>query len=384
MTTALEQRSEGNAGLAAPAGQASIQFQDEGSNLGTAGTATTVNFTGAGVTASRATNTVTVNVPASGEAFPVGSIFLAAVSTNPATLLGYGTWSAIGAGRVLIGQDTGDTDFDTLGETGGAKTSSHSHTSGTLSTNTHGGHTHGVGTIATVAESSHTHGAGTIATVAESSHTHGAGTLAPSAHSGTAVADHSDNLFAHYHTPGTLATSAHSGTAVANHSTIDHRHVIGTSATITAHGTHSHGAKTANLTAGSNPYYDTATDPGNHTLGGHVDYSGQGELGHSVTQPSAHTISGQTSTNNAAGLDVPHSVTQPSAHTMSGSTAAGSSHSHGVSGSTAAGSSHSHGVSGSTASDGAHGHNVNSGSTGSTASSTVQPYLVVAMWQRTA
>ena len=54
--------------------------------------------------------------------WPVGSVFLSVVSTNPATLLGFGTWSAIGAGRVLVGQDTGDTDFDVLEETGGAKT----------------------------------------------------------------------------------------------------------------------------------------------------------------------------------------------------------------------------------------------------------------------
>lgn len=55
-------------------------------------------------------------------AWPIGSVFVSVVSTNPATLLGIGTWSAIGAGRVLVGVDSGDSDFDTAEKTGGAKT----------------------------------------------------------------------------------------------------------------------------------------------------------------------------------------------------------------------------------------------------------------------
>jgi hypothetical protein len=56
------------------------------------------------------------------DAYPVGSIYMnASVSTNPATLFGFGTWESFGAGRVLVGVDSGDSSFDTLGETGGSK-----------------------------------------------------------------------------------------------------------------------------------------------------------------------------------------------------------------------------------------------------------------------
>ena len=58
--------------------------------------------------------------------YPVGSIYIATVSTNPDTLMfggsGHTTWTAFGAGKTLVGIDSGDTDFDTSEETGGAKT----------------------------------------------------------------------------------------------------------------------------------------------------------------------------------------------------------------------------------------------------------------------
>ena len=53
--------------------------------------------------------------------YPVGIVITLGVSTAPATLFGFGTWAAI-AGKVIVGINAGDAEFDTLDETGGAKT----------------------------------------------------------------------------------------------------------------------------------------------------------------------------------------------------------------------------------------------------------------------
>ena len=77
--------------------------------------------------------------------FPVGAIYTAVVSTNPATLLGFGTWTAFGTGRVLVGIDAGDAGLATAEQTGGSKdaiTVTHTHTA--TSTVTDAGHSHGL------------------------------------------------------------------------------------------------------------------------------------------------------------------------------------------------------------------------------------------------
>ena len=68
--------------------------------------------------------------------YPIGSIYInAAVATNPATLFGFGTWVTFGAGKVMVGLDTNDSDFNSVQETGGSKTH-------TLSTAELPSHTH--------------------------------------------------------------------------------------------------------------------------------------------------------------------------------------------------------------------------------------------------
>jgi hypothetical protein len=71
--------------------------------------------------------------------YPVGCIFTSTVSTSPATLFGFGTWVAFGAGRVLLG-DGGGYSAGATGGSADAITVSHTHTASTSITDP--GHTH--------------------------------------------------------------------------------------------------------------------------------------------------------------------------------------------------------------------------------------------------
>ena len=72
-------------------------------------------------------------------AYPVGSIYISTVSTNPNTLFGFGTWVAFGAGRVLLG-DGGGYSAGATGGSADAITVSHTHTASTSITDP--GHNH--------------------------------------------------------------------------------------------------------------------------------------------------------------------------------------------------------------------------------------------------
>jgi hypothetical protein len=74
--------------------------------------------------------------------YPVGTIYSSVVGTNPATLFGFGTWVAFGAGRVVVGFNAGDSLFNASEKIGGSKDAivvAHTHTG---TTSTIGDHVH--------------------------------------------------------------------------------------------------------------------------------------------------------------------------------------------------------------------------------------------------
>ena len=114
------------AGDLAVTGVPTVPTQSAGNNTTRVATTAFVTAATAAISAAFINNLV----------YPVGSIYTnMAVATNPATLLGMGTWVAYATGRVLVGK-AGSGTFDTLNEEQGTETTtlsiaqipSHTHT----------------------------------------------------------------------------------------------------------------------------------------------------------------------------------------------------------------------------------------------------------------
>jgi hypothetical protein len=164
--------SSGNPSKIVKGTEIDTEFNNIATAVATKADTASPTFTGTPVapTASAGTNTtqlsttafVTAAIAAAKEAlYPVGSIYVnAGVTTNPATLLGFGTWTAFGAGRVMVGLNGSDSLFDTLEETGGSKDAivvSHTHTA----TVTDPGHLHSNASLSFISGGS---GSGNIGT----------------------------------------------------------------------------------------------------------------------------------------------------------------------------------------------------------------------------
>lgn len=149
--TAKDTLPTGNAGKIVKGAEIDTEFTAISNAIASKADINSPSFTGTPTapTASAGTNTTqlatTAFVTAAlSAAYPVGSIYINATSaSNPNTLLGFGTWTAFGAGRVLVGLDASDALFDTAEETGGSKNAtlvSHTHTA----TVTDPGHAHSI------------------------------------------------------------------------------------------------------------------------------------------------------------------------------------------------------------------------------------------------
>lgn len=173
-------------------------------------------------TASYGTNTTQLSTTAFVQAavqalYPIGSIYSSTVSTNPNTLFGFGTWTAYGAGRVLIGDGGGFS----AGATGGSADAivvSHTHTfSASATTGTESAsHTHNI----SISDPGHSHsyktnsaldsdnGPGPNTMASPTTQTTGTATTGITASAGTESATHTHSVSV----SGTTDTSGSSGT----------------------------------------------------------------------------------------------------------------------------------------------------------------------------
>ena len=131
-------------------GQTSLQATRNAMGLGNTTGALPIANGGTGVATSSALQQLIGNLM-----YPVGSIYMSTSSANPSSKFG-GTWVAWGSGRVPVGVNASETEFNTVEKTGGAK--SHSYTpAGSNSGGAVGSHTLTINEIP-----AHNHGSKTL------------------------------------------------------------------------------------------------------------------------------------------------------------------------------------------------------------------------------
>lgn len=180
--------------------------------------------------------------------YPVGSIYMSVINKNPSSLFG-GTWAVWGTGKVPVGVDSSQTEFNSVEKSGGEK-------SHTLSVAEMPNHTH--------AQVAHTHTVG----LASANHTHTIPAL-----SGTAA-----SAGAHSHT-GNYVKECASGTAR---------------------------QRVTNTQSGASQY-TVANSNGAHTHSVTTNASTTGTISASHT----HTVNGGASTTGATGSGTTHNNLQP-------------------------------------------------------------------------
>ena len=187
--------------------------------------------------------------------YPIGSIYINATNaTNPATLLGFGTWVAFGAGRVPVGFDSGNPLFDSAEETGGSANAivvSHDHTYSATTGNQSADHVHSGTTGGQSATHTHAFSA-TTDTQGAHNHTLNSGSSGTGPNSGTALAANYDEDLG---TSSTAGSHNHSVSGTTGNASGDHTHTFTTGGVSANHNHSVSGTTAASGSSGTNANY---------------------------------------------------------------------------------------------------------------------------------
>lgn len=230
--------------------------------------------------------------------FPVGSIYTTIDDHNPSLFIG-GTWKRFGQGRVLVGVDEDDTDFEEAQKTGGEKEHTlsyaempmHNHMAYTASA---GAHSH---TGRTDANGTHNHDA---TTKSAGAHTHTATTASAGSHShtGTAASAGAHTHYFDYRDVYRIDARGRGG--------IGSGYGTGNVYRTSSAGAHTHSVTT--VSAGAHTHTTTIASGGTHTHTTTIENDGLHSHNFTTDEVEAHTHS---VTVNSSGQSNAHNNLQP-------------------------------------------------------------------------